>query len=761
MRNSLIFCFLLFASSLFAQTNFVKGVIVDSSANPVPGVVVIVQTTDSVYVNAGTTDTSGAFEIEANVTEFRLIFQHFVFIVKTIESTNYDVGTIVLEDKISEIDEVVIKGERPLVRVVNGVLTYDIERITEGKVVSNAYESILHLPGVREDNGSLTLAGANSVTVIINGTPTTMSPSQLITILKSMPASRIESAEVMYSAPPQYHVRGAAINLIIKNEKPEIPVLQGEVNGSYIQRHYGSYSAGLSLLHNSKKISSDFMYGMTNLRERSGLDLLSYHTLNNAVYQLEQHNSGFSDALVHNARLGFDYNINENNRLSLVYTTQITPLGKGVEYSVGDFSESHNERNGDNVLHNIGLDYTSGFGLKTGANYTFYRSSSEQDFHNIYSSGNPTDFISKSQQKINRVMFYADQNHALAKQWNLNYGASFAYAKDHDYQKYTLMNAPNISLSDTDGKIDEYTANIYAGFSKSFSEKLSMRLSLSGEYYKLADFDNWSLYPVSEITYMPSYTHIFQFSLSSDKTFPSYWEVQESIGYLNGYAEIHGNPNLKPSKNYTSQLSYILKTKYIVTAYFSYAPDYFQQLPYQSPDRIALIYQTRNWNFMQSAGLNVIVPFKLKEIVDSRLTINGFNSRVKSDDFFDTPFDRSKWIFYSRLDNTIKISSKPDIKMEIMGFYLTPSMQGIYDLSAVWSVDAGVKWTFAGEKAELRVKGTDIFNSMMPDLDINYKNQRLDSNVFSDSRTFTFSFLYKFGGYKQKEWKEVDTSRFR
>ena len=48
-----------------------------------------------------------------------------------------------------------------------------------------------------------------------------MSHEQLTILLKNTPASRVEKAEIMYSTPPQYHVRGAAINLLLKGYRPE------------------------------------------------------------------------------------------------------------------------------------------------------------------------------------------------------------------------------------------------------------------------------------------------------------------------------------------------------------------------------------------------------------------------------------------------------------------------------------------------------------------------------------------------------------
>ena len=39
----------------------------------------------------------------------------------------------------------------------------------------------------------------------------------------------------MYNTPPQYHVRGAAINVILKGYKPGEGGLQGEISGNYVQ----------------------------------------------------------------------------------------------------------------------------------------------------------------------------------------------------------------------------------------------------------------------------------------------------------------------------------------------------------------------------------------------------------------------------------------------------------------------------------------------------------------------------------------------
>ena len=112
------------------------------------------------------------------------------------------------------------------------------------------------------------------------------------------------------------------------------------------------------------------------------------------------------------------------------------------------------------------------------------------------------------------------------------------------------------------------------------------------------------------------------------------------------------------------------------------------------------------------------------------------------------------------LNNTFRLSSQPAISLEVNGLYVSPSIQGNYDLSAVWKLDAGLKWTSADQKAELRLTGNDLFNSASPDAKVNDRGQRFEIRQHPDSRYLSLSFTYKFGGFKSKEHKDVDTSRF-
>ena len=188
--------------------------------------------------------------------------------------------------------------------------------------------------------------------------------------------------------------------------------------------------------------------------------------------------------------------------------------------------------------------------------------------------------------------------------------------------------------------------------------------------------------------------------------------------------------------------------------------DLFAQLAYQSPDELTMIYQTVNYDYEQNFGLSVILAFTVDNIWNSRLTLNGSYFRDVCRDYHTIGFDNCVWRGIAMLNNTFQLSSKPAISLDLNGLYVSPSVQGNYDLSSIWKVDAGLKWTSADKKAEVRLAGNDLFNSATPNARVDDRGQQFEINQHADSRSFSLSFTYKFGGYKAKEHKDVNTSRF-
>ena len=329
---------------------------------------------------------------------------------------------------------------------------------------------------------------------------------------------------------------------------------------------------------------------------------------------------------------------------------------------------------------------------------------------------------------------------------------------DNSFQRYS----GNEELpSDMDSRRREQMLNVYAGFSKSFGEDLSVDFSLAAERYRTPVWDEWSWYPNLTATYKPSASHIVQLSFSSDKRYPGYWAVQDAVSYLGGgYSEVQGNPLLKPSKDYNLTLIYMLKSKYTFAAWFSHTEDYFTQTLYQSPERLVEIYRYLNFDFQRQAGIQASVPFKVKKWLDSRLTLIGVWMREKDNDFYDMPFDRRICYGMAVWNNTVTLSTRPDLRLMLNGFVRSKAHQGTYDLPASGNVDVALRYAFARQNCILSAWCKDIFETAGIDPYVRIARQWV-TNDYSCYRSVGLSFTWKFGGYQEKRREAVDTSRFK
>lgn len=753
MRIAIVILSLFCISQVQAQR--ITGRITDDREQPIAGAAVVLLTADSIYVSAAISDADGTFGLESRPETYRLIVQHLLYRTKEITAKGEDAGIIRLSPKDYAMDEVVIKAERPFVKVENGRLSYNLSLLTENKAVNNAYDALTKLPGIQERQGALTLTGAEKLTVILNGKPTTMDAGQLETLLRNTPVNRVEKAEVMYSAPPEYHTRGAVVNVVLKH--PSDYSFQGEVSADYKAQYFNSGAVTGNFRLSSPKMAFDAMYGATNTKNMEYMDLYSRHTLQGQVHDIVQNEQLRSKYWNHNLRTAFEYNFNDKNNIGIAYTGSFVPDQHNNSRTTGNYQTGNTDKKINTRMHNLTLQYRSGFGLEIGGDYTHYTSDNDQIFDTEFQDGGRSRFSMTGGQRIERYSVYADQKHQLPKKWSLGYGASYRLAKDRDFQTYDEVSG-DIQTQDTNSDLDEQTAGFYVSLSKNYDSGTSLSFSAAGEYYTIGDYRKWAVYPQASLTYLKNPKHVFQFSLSTDKTYPGYWDMQSSVSYLNGYTELWGTPGLKPMTTYSLNGSYILKQKYIFSLFFTHSPDYFIQTAYQSTERLALIYKNTNWNYMRLWGANVILPFKAGSWLESHLTLTGMQMRQRCDDFFDIPFDREKWVFGASSDNTFKATE--NLAFELSGSVQTPALQGTFDIGTFFDLTAGVKWSFAKDRMSLSARCSDLFNTGMPKLKVRFKGQYLNMNGTAYSRAFTLHFSYRFGGYKKKEIRNVDTSRF-
>lgn len=777
----MILCLLMSLGEIMAQG--ISGKVMDGKEQPVDGVAVILQTLDSVYVDAVVTDTLGDFRLNHPLDQsYRLIFQHILYNMVEKEITTANVGTVVLEEKDYQLAEITVKGERPQVKLEGGKLTYDVPQLMKDKTATNAFEIIKDLPGLIERNDNLELVGASRLNIILNGQLTTMSADQLIQLLKTMPASRVEKAEVMYNAPAKYNVKGALLNVVLSKNESETPSWQGETGVDYTQYRHAGGDAHVNLLYTNKGFSIDFLLNGNKRRDVMGEDMLARHTLNSGMTEISQHNR----ALVHvnrgTVRLGMDYTFANEDKLSLAYYLKGDKVlsDRDAFTSYLDLSKPENKSestslvrdDGHSAIHNIRLQYDGHAGISAGADFTRYHSPSVLDYQDT--NGSRTDMINNTRQDVSRWSVFLNKTHSFASGWGLNYGVHGGYASSKNYSEYLYDQGAGYEMDEEaleDNTQKEYIVDIFAEVSKSFGERFSATVGLKGEYFK-SDYASsrenmnlWNegaLFPTVSLSYTFSPRHILQFDISSDKTYPGYWQVSPQVTPLNSYSEVAGNPLLKPYRTYEGQMVYIFRQKYMLVAFCEYTPDYFAQLPYQSDTELKTVFRFENMDYSLEAGLAVIIPFNVGRFWNSRITLQGWRMQEKNDNFHGISYNREAYLGLAHMSNTFNLCDKPNLKMTIDGQYVTPgAIQGIYDLGSMYEISAGLKWTFLNDRASLTLKGDDIFASSIPrTIKINQGNQWSRMRKLNDERCLKLSFVWKFGGYKEREHDSIDTSRF-
>ncbi|MCI8999146.1 MAG: TonB-dependent receptor [Muribaculaceae bacterium] len=640
--------------------------------------------------------------------------------------------------------EVVVKGEKPQIKGHDGIMVVDLPNIVKDKPVTNILEALGYLPGVIDNNGMIGLAGANSVTIILNGELTNMPLQNLYQLLYTTPIDRLKTVEVMYTAPAKYHVNGAVINVVLKTPTP-LDGLQGQVRAGYNQSHYGSYGGGIAATYAVKDWTFDLNYGLARSKSWNHEETFSNHLFDNRRTMIEDNMHRISECWSNTIYAAVSY---KNFRLT--YNGQIKSSAKGSSLSDGTLGNFTNNYTYDGPInyHNIALRYSSPIGLTVGGDYTRYSESRNQSLFqkNDYLLGE------LNKQDINRWHIYLDQQHQLGT-WQLNYGIEYQRADDSSSQK--IDESEGFS-----GTTSENVADAYIGLQRSFDCGLSFNLSAKGEYYHNTYQHNWNFIPQLGATYYPTPKSIFQLNMSTIRVYPSYWELRNGTSHINPYSKVLGNPALQPYLNYSGQFSYIFSQKYVATLYVQYADKATVQLPYQSPNELSLIFQTINMNYTKIAGLNLNVPFNAGFIWNATATANIFNQRQKADRFHDISFDNKKWIFYGELNNSFRFSQNSPVSLSVDLTYLSPSIQGIADLSSLWKVDAGVKWRFGKKRScELDLQANDIFNRWSPTMTINHAGQDYRMKVHDMTRNLKLTFIWRFNGFKPKA-TEIDTSRF-
>lgn len=667
--------------------------------------------------------------------------------------------SLTMENMMHNLPEIMVKGSRPIVKAERGMLSYNMPLLLKQLPADNAYEALTRIPGVSDATGNISFSG-NEVTLIINGQATTLTQEQLAERLKAMPAAQLAKAEVMLSAPARYHVRGMAINIVTK-DYAGTNQLSGQIIGGMRQNKYANECGNLYLSLQRGKFGLDAQYKLVNGNSYGESSRIANHPLgNNRVYYNDETGQK-SFGITHDYRLGMNYAFSKNHRLDVAYTGHWDKTCSNSNTTGSSISGMHHDSH--EYLHNVDVNYSLPFGLTLNGSYTYYRTPQQQaldgTMHTDESmSETERNLTSGSEQTINKWMFTADQTHSLAHGWGLSYGVKGQFTSNKSYQTTIDKDGTILPNGTSSVNNNERIWNIYAGFSKQINKAISLEASVAAEQYHSPVWDKWRVYPTLNALWNVNDNHLLNLSFSSNSEFPSYWSTMSNVFYSSTYTEIHGNPDLKPFSYYNVNLMWQIKRRYTLMAFASLKPDYFVQLPYQTTDRMAVIMKETNFDYSNSYGLQASAIFSAGKWLNGNVFAVGTYKHDKSCNFFDLPFDRKKLSVILGGTASVKLSSTQDLRLILNPFYQTKAIQGVYDISPVFRMDAKLQWSSHDGKWGVRLNGSNIFNNRFDTRSVQ-GNQDYRMKINYNWASVTFAVIYKFGGYKEKTVKEVDTSR--
>ena len=667
--------------------------------------------------------------------------------------------SLTMETMLHNLPEVMVKGSRPIVKAERGMLSYNMPLLLKQLPADNAYEALTRIPGVSDATGSISFSG-NEVTLIINGQATTLTQEQLTERLKAMPAAQLAKAEVMLSAPARYHVRGMAINIVTK-DYAGTNQLSGQVIGGMKQSKYAKGFGDLYLSLQRGKFGLDAQYKYVNGNSYGESSRIANHPLgNNRVYYNDETGQK-SFGITHNYRLGMNYAFSKNHRLDVAYTGHWDKRCSNSNTTGSSISGMHHDSH--EYLHNVDVNYSLPFGLTLNGSYTYYRTPQQQALDGTMHTDESMpeterNLTSGSEQTINKWMFTADQTHSLAHGWGLSYGVKGQFTSNKSYQ--TTIDKDGTIQPNGTSSVDnnERIWNIYAGFNKQINKAISVEASVAAEQYHSPIWDKWRVYPTLNALWNVNDNHLLNLSFSSNSEFPSYWSTMSNVFYSSTYSEIHGNPDLKPFSYYNVNLMWQIKRRYTLMAFASLKPDYFVQLPYQTTERMAVIMKETNFDYSNSYGLQASVIFNAGKWLNGNVFAVGTYKHDKSSNFFDLPFNRKKLSVILGGTASIKLCQTQDLRLILNPFYQTKAIQGVYDISPIFRMNAKLQWSSHDGKWGLRLNGSNIFNNLYDTRSVQ-GNQDYRMKINYNWASVTFAVIYKFGGYKEKNVKAVDTSR--
>lgn len=595
---TLFFCLVSFLSFGQQGKGLIQGIIVDKeSKSALPFATVAVYNEANEIIEGGITNETGAFEILIAFGTYSILVEFMGyeayqsdFFTLTRNNSPLELGTIELSGSLSQLDEVTVQGEKPLME-----LSLDKRVFNVGEDLANAGRTtsdiLMNLPSVTVDSqGNVRLRGSDNVRILVDGKPSGLVSFKGSQGLQQLPASMVERVEIITNPSARYEAEGMAgvINIILKKENNQ--GFNGSIEGIVGSPTNLGLSANLNYRH--KKINWFINYGIAERKIIREGDLYQEAFGGDSLFITKQTVNGRLYTLDNNVRAGLDYYFNEKSVLTGSYllrrsdATRITDIryndflftpDNQQSYSLRRQEELEKEPNAEFLITYKRSFEEKGHELTTIFTYLDYWENSDQVFtENTFNpEGIPIPSRSLLQTSINdefekQYLIQIDYTKPIGSEGKLETGLRSSFRNmENDFIVEEQDEQGNFNPLPGLDNIFLYQENIHALYSilGNKSNKLSYQGGLRAEYTDVKTTlvrtnevnprDYLNLFPSAHMTYNFNEENGLQLSYSRRVRRPFYNDLSPFMTFSDARNFFSGNPDLDPEFTDAIELGHI------------------------------------------------------------------------------------------------------------------------------------------------------------------------------------------------------------
>jgi hypothetical protein len=688
---------------------------------------------------------------------------------------NMDLGTINIT-KTMELQTVTITGKKPLIARKTDRLVFNVENSTAA-IGGDALEALKITPGIRVQNGQITMIGRSNMNVMLNERPVQLTGDDLINFIRNIPAGEIQRIEVITNPTAKYDAEGNSGLVNIVTKKAKLNSLGGSITTalSKSKGYIGNEGFNLNFQKDGLTFSSSISYSNGTIQPYQKYTLF----YPNYLWQEENNKKNYINNL--GGRFTIEYKLNSKIKMGGEYSTSNNlPLAK-----VNNSSFIYNK---SNVLDSIIINESRIEADRKTNSFNFYtimeldtatgkKINFDMDYTN-YQSGINNSFYSNTLHKDERMNFFSANNFSnlnidiltskvdveYPTRWiNLNFGAKLTFINnnsDVSFYNTTSGNSVIDPLQTNEFRYKENMQALYVSGTKQLTGNLEIQLGLRGENTQTTGHSKtldkidrkryFKLFPSVFLNYMFSEDKIVSFNYNRRINRPSYNNLNPFRFYSTTFNYAEGNPFLQPYFSDNLEWSCTYKNSYI-SLNFNYINNRYDEVTYVQPNSAIQVIKPENFYNQMNYGLFYGYYFNIRNFWESSNDIYAFHSQVQSK-IPDIIPNISAWSGSITTNNTFMIDKGGKYKAELNFLYQFPSLAGSYELSEFYQLDMGFRTHFFNNKLQFSLTVLDVFKTNKKTFTQVVNKIRQENYDYADIRRIRFSLVYNFGNqFKMKK----------